>query len=178
MATLLMEVVPAELSFVLHTANPITGDGGEVFGEVCVGLGEALVGNEPGAALSFTASKTAPGFPAVVRSLPSKPVSHHPAGVVPGAGTIIARSDSNGEDLEGFAGAGLYDSVTVDPTETRCVDYANEWIVWDAGRRQALMSKLAELAVAVETQMGAPQDIEGCVVGDTVYVVQSRNQIL
>ena len=58
------------------------------------------------------------------------------------------------------------------------MDYANEWIVWDAGRRQALMSKLAELAVTVETQMGAPQDIEGCVVGDTVYVVQSRNQIL
>jgi hypothetical protein len=74
---------------------------GEVFGEVCVGLGEALVGNEPGAALSFTASKTA-GYPAKVRSLPSKPVSHHPNA---GVATIIARSDSNGEDLEGFAGA-------------------------------------------------------------------------
>jgi len=48
MATLLMEVVPAEMAFVLHTANPITGNTGEVFGEVCIGLGEALVGNDRG----------------------------------------------------------------------------------------------------------------------------------
>jgi hypothetical protein len=26
MATLLMEVVPAEMAFVLHSANPLTGD--------------------------------------------------------------------------------------------------------------------------------------------------------
>ena len=62
MATLLMEVVPAEMAFVLHTANPLNGDQTEVFGEVCIGLGEALVGNEPGSALSFTAKK-ATGFP-------------------------------------------------------------------------------------------------------------------
>ena len=29
-----------------------------------------------------------------------------------------------GEDLEGYAGAGLYDSITMDATETRKVDYA------------------------------------------------------
>ena len=175
MSTLLMEVVPAELAFVLHTANPVTGDPNEVFGEVCIGLGEALVGNEPGSALSFTAAKTA-GFPATVRSLPSKPVSHHPA--TPGVATIIARSDSNGEDLEGFAGAGLYDSVTADETESRFVDYSEEWLVWDAPRRSALMSKLAEVATAIEKEMGAPQDIEGCVIGDEIFVVQSRNQIV
>jgi alpha-glucan,water dikinase len=27
----------------------------------------------------------------------------------PEEGTLIARSDTNGEDLEGYAGAGLYD---------------------------------------------------------------------
>ena len=175
MATLLMEVVPAEMAFVLHTANPITGNTGEVFGEVCIGLGEALVGNEPGSALSFTAAKSA-GFPTTIRSLPSKPISHHP--VTSGVATIIARSDSNGEDLEGFAGAGLYDSVTVDPTEEKYVDYSQEWLIWDAGRRNALMSKLAELAVAIETEMQAPQDIEGCIVGDNIYIVQSRNQVM
>jgi hypothetical protein len=31
---------------------------------------------------------------------------------------------------------------------------------YNAGRRSALMSKLAELAVAIETEMNAPQDIE------------------
>jgi hypothetical protein len=174
MATLLMEVVPAEFAFVLHTANPLNGDQSEIFGEICVGLGEALVGNEPGSALSFTAKKE-PGFPSAVRSLPSKPVSHHPPAGEP---TIIARSDSNGEDLEGFAGAGLYDSVTVAPTVRKIVDYSEEWLVWDAERRAALMAKLAELAVAIEVEMKAPQDIEGCIVGDDIYVLQSRNQVL
>lgn len=174
MATLLMEVVPAEMAFVLHTTNPLNGDQTEVFGEVCVGLGEALVGNEPGSALSFTARKQ-PGFPAIVRSLPSKPISHHPPSGEP---TMIVRSDSNGEDLEGFAGAGLYDSVTVVPTESRIVDYANEPLIWDEAKRTALMSKLAELAVAIEVEMKAPQDIEGCIVGNDIYVLQSRNQVL
>lgn len=174
MATLLMEVVPAEMAFVLHTANPLTGNQSEVFGEVCVGLGEALVGNEPGSALSFVATK-AKGFPSVVKSLPSKPVSHHPPA---GAPTIIARSDSNGEDLEGFAGAGLYDSVVVDEVEKKVVQYADEWIVWDAERRTQLIAKLAELAVAIEVEMKAPQDIEGCIIGDDIYVLQSRNQVL
>jgi len=172
MATLLMEVVPAENAFVLHTANPLTGDTNEVFGEVCVGLGEALVGNEPGSALSFTAAKTAGAAPAV-RSLPSKPIAHHAPYT-----TMIVRSDSNGEDLEGFAGAGLYDSVTVVPTEERLVNYADEPLVWDEPKRTALISRLAQLAVAIEAEMGVPQDIEGCIVGDDIYVLQSRNQVL
>ena len=172
MATLLMEVVPAENAFVLHTANPLTVDTNEVFGEVCVGLGEALVGNEPGSALSFTAAKTAGAAPAV-RSLPSKPIAHHAPYT-----TMIVRSDSNGEDLEGFAGAGLYDSVTVVPTEERLVNYADEPLVWDEPKRTALISRLAQLAVAIEAEMGVPQDIEGCIVGDDIYVLQSRNQVL
>ena len=40
--------------------------------------------------------------------------------------SLICRSDSNGEDLEGYAGAGLYDSITMDPTELRKVDYASD----------------------------------------------------
>ena len=50
-----MQVVPAEYAFVLHTANPITGARGQVFGELVHGMGEALVGNHPGRALSFKA---------------------------------------------------------------------------------------------------------------------------
>ena len=48
-----MQVVPAEYAFVLHTAHPVTGERGQVFGEVVVGLGETLVGNYAGKALSF-----------------------------------------------------------------------------------------------------------------------------
>ena len=40
--------------------------------------------------------------------------------------SLIFRSDSNGEDLEGYAGAGLYDSITMDRTELKKVDYASD----------------------------------------------------
>ena len=40
--------------------------------------------------------------------------------------SLIFRSDSNGEDLEGYAGAGLYDSVTMDPTVVKKVDYNSD----------------------------------------------------
>ena len=174
MATLLMELVPAEYSFVLHTANPVTGNQHEVYGEICVGLGEALVGNEPGNALSFTAQKVK-GFPHNVRSLPSKPTKHV---AQKDTRTIIARSDSNGEDLEGFAGAGLYDSIVVDAPTLEPVDYANEPLIWDAEKRSAMIKKLAELAVAIEVEMKSPQDIEGCIVGGSTYILQSRPQVL
>ena len=71
----------------------------------------------------------------------------------------------------------MYESVTVDPTETKVINYAEEWMVWDAERRTKLVAKLSELAVAIEVEMKSPQDIEGCIVGNTIYILQSRNQI-
>lgn len=40
--------------------------------------------------------------------------------------SLIFRSDSNGEDLEGYAGAGLYDSITMDKTTLQKVDYGDD----------------------------------------------------
>jgi len=37
--------------------------------------------------------------------------------------SLIFRSDSNSEDLEGYAGAGLYDFITMAETELKKVDY-------------------------------------------------------
>ena len=45
--------------------------------------------------------------------------------------TLIFRSDSNGEDLEGFAGAGLYESVMASPAEDRPVDYTEDKLFFD-----------------------------------------------
>eukprot|EP00951_Prasinocladus_malaysianus_P006153 scaffold43591_cov45-Prasinocladus_malaysianus.AAC.1 len=87
------EALPADYAFVLHTANPVTGAKGEVVGEIVKGLGEVLVSNTSGSALFFVAPPNA--APNVI-SLPSKMASMS----VPGAGCLIARSDSNGEDLE------------------------------------------------------------------------------
>jgi alpha-glucan, water dikinase len=103
MAVLCMGLVPAEYAFVLHTQSPITGGSqDDVYGEVVVGLGETLVGNHPGRAFAFKVSKTTGQMSLL--SLPSKlDVQYAPEKPV----CLIARSDSNGEDLEGFAGAGV-----------------------------------------------------------------------
>ena len=57
MAVLVQQIVPADYAFVIHTTNPATRDAGEIYAEVVRGLGEVLVGNYPGRALSFSAKK-------------------------------------------------------------------------------------------------------------------------
>lgn len=38
-----VQVVDGQYAFVLHTANPLTGRHGDMFGELVAGLGEVLV---------------------------------------------------------------------------------------------------------------------------------------
>lgn len=102
-APLFLQVLPAQYAFVLHTAHPLSGAVGEVYGEMVVGLGEALVGNHPGRPLAFW-DDTCSDTPQLL-TLPSK---RH-ALWAPSAPCLIARSDTSGEDLPGYAGAGLYD---------------------------------------------------------------------
>ncbi len=168
MAVLVQQVVPAEYAFVIHTANPLTGNRGEVFAEVVLGLGETLVGNYPGRALGFIARKADLGLDVV--SYPGKSVGLYGKGV-------IFRSDSNGEDLEDFAGAGLYDSVLAEEPEARLLDYRNERLVWDANFREGLLRAIARIGLEVEKVLGTPQDIEGAVAGGQFYVVQTRPQV-
>ena len=137
-----------------------------------MGLGEALVGNYPGRALSFSIKKTKGQTPKVI-GFPSKSVMLK----IPRQ-TLIFRSDSNGEDLEGYAGAGLYESVPMDEEETIHADYATDPLVWDEGFRTELLSKIAEAGVAIEAALdGVPQDIEGVVKDGEIYVVQTRPQV-
>ncbi|KAA6428767.1 MAG: carbohydrate-binding module family 45 protein [Trebouxia sp. A1-2] len=174
MACLLQQVVSAQYAFVVHTANPISKQKGETFGEVVMGMGEALVGNYPGRALSFSA---APGQQAGVKliSLPSKRLGLYTAA----ASTIIARSDSNGEDLEAFAGAGLYDSIPFPSLQEQPVDYASDELLWDSALQQEILQGLVDLGKAVEEAFdGVPQDIEGVYNKGSFTVVQSRPQVL
>merc|ERR1719399_956372 len=98
LAVLVQPLAFAAYAFVIHTRSPLaTASPEDALVEVVVGLGESLVSNSPGRALSATVG---PGqAPVEVHTYPSKP-----EGVfAPDAGTHIFRSDSNGEDLEGFA---------------------------------------------------------------------------
>jgi hypothetical protein len=52
MGVLLQPLLPARYSWVAHTVNPASGSAAEVSVQLVVGLGEVLVGNYPGRALS------------------------------------------------------------------------------------------------------------------------------
>ena len=91
---------PRQYAYVIHTTNPTNGDAGEIYCELVLGLGEAIVsGTVPGAALTFVARKDDMDNPRVLL-YPSKS-----EGMFVDE-SLIFRSDSNGEDLEGYAGAG------------------------------------------------------------------------
>jgi len=168
MAVLIQEVVVADYAYVIHSANPITSNRDEVFGEMVLGMGETLVGNHPGSALGFVYSKR-DGRKRIV-SYPGKSYGLYGSG-------LIFRSDSNGEDLEDFAGAGLYDSILGREPEKRRLDYSHEPLIWDKGFRDAMIDKISRIALEIEKIFGAPQDIEGAVSQGRHFVVQTRPQV-
>jgi alpha-glucan,water dikinase len=168
MSVLVQEVVPADYAFVLHTVNPSNGKRDELFGEAVLGLGETLVGNYPGRALSFVCHKGT-GQQSLL-SFPSKSVGLYGRG-------LIFRSDSNGEDLAGYAGAGLYDSVLLQPPRQVDLDYSQAPLVWDEPFRHKLLATLARIGMEVERVSGSPQDLEGAIAGDAYYLVQTRPQV-
>lgn len=168
MAVLIQQVVPADYAFVVHTVNPATGNPNELFAEVVLGLGETLVGNHPGRALSFVADKNSSALKLL--SYPGKSLGLR-------GGGLIFRSDSNGEDLAGYAGAGLYDSVLLQEPCAFCTDYAQERLIWDEGFRREVLGTIARIGVEIERVAGSPQDIEGAVAQGRYYVVQTRAQV-
>eukprot|EP00887_Chlorella_sp_A99_P007269 scaffold2.g7269.t1 len=172
MAVLCQRVVPARYAFVIHTTNPTTGDEGEIYCELVKGLGEAIVsGTVPGTALAFVARKDDIDNPKVLL-YPSKSEGMF----VPES--LIFRSDSNGEDLQGYAGAGLYDSVTMDETVRRKVDYSTNPLLCDEAFRRRLMADVCRTGLAIEQALGSPQDVEGVVDPDLrITVVQTRPQM-
>ena len=152
MAVLIQSVVQADYAFVIHTVNPSTGNPNELFAEVVLGLGETLVGNYPGRALSFVCDKTT--GKQTLLSYPSKSTGLYGSG-------LIFRSDSNGEDLAGYAGAGLYDSVLLDEARQVALDYTQEPLVWDEPFRKNVLDTIARIGLEIERVCGSPQDIEG-----------------
>ncbi|KAI3997695.1 hypothetical protein MKX01_040668 [Papaver californicum] len=170
MAVLVQEIINADYAFVIHTTNPSSGDSSEIYTEVVKGLGETLVGAYPGRALSFICKKDDLDSPKLL-GYPSKPVGLFIRR------SLIFRSDSNGEDLEGYAGAGLYDSVPMDEEDKVVVDYSTDPLIMDSNFRNKILSSIARAGHAIEELYGSAQDIEGVVKDGKIYVVQTRPQM-
>ncbi|XP_024988884.1 alpha-glucan water dikinase 1, chloroplastic-like [Cynara cardunculus var. scolymus] len=170
MAVLVQEIISADYAFVIHTTNPSSGDSTEIYAELVKGLGETLVGAYPGRALSFISKKDNLDSPKVL-GYPSKPIGLFIRR------SIIFRSDSNGEDLEGYAGAGLYDSVPMDEEEKVVLDYTSDPLLVDVNFQKSILSSIARAGDSIEKLYGTPQDIEGVVRDGKIYVVQTRPQM-
>ena len=168
MAVLVQPVVPADCAFVLHTVDPRSADHAMLYGELVVGLGETLVSNAPGRAMAFVAPKG--GGPAELLSFPSKSLALR-------GGGLIFRSDSSGEDLAGYAGAGLYDSIPLPTPRSERVDYSRQRLTNERAYLHELLGRLTALGTKIEAEFEGPQDIEGAVAGDEIYIVQTRPQV-
>ncbi|KAH9746640.1 alpha-glucan water dikinase 2 [Citrus sinensis] len=170
MAVLIQETICGDYAFVIHTKNPLSGDNSEIYTEIVKGLGETLVGAYPGRAMSFVTKKNNLKSP-IVTCYPSKLIGLY------GKPSIIFRSDSNGEDLEKYAGAGLYDSVIMNDPEKVVLDYSRDPMVGDKSFQTSVFSKIAETGKIIESLYGYPQDIEGVLKDGLIYVVQARPQM-
>lgn len=169
MSVLCQEVISGQFAYVLHTKNPFNNNPDELYGELVLGLGETLVGAYEGRALSFIVNKRTLSIQ--VTAFLSKSIALRGSG-------YIFRSDSNSEDLPGFAGAGLFDSFVMEEAKSETLRYKDERIVTDKSYRDNLISEIATLGIEVERVFdGEAQDIEGVVSNGRLFVVQSRPQV-
>ncbi len=120
----------------------------------------------PGQAFSFTYDKTKKQVH--INAFPNKPLGLKTTG-------WIFRSDSNSEDLPGFAGAGLFDSYPMTETTEFRILYHKERLLFDSGFRSSFMTKISEIGIMIEDLYHkVPQDIEGAYFNNQYYVVQTR----
>jgi len=94
------------------------------------------------------------------------------------ASGFIFRSDSNSEDLAGFAGAGLFDSYPMHETSEYRIAYHREKLMLDPSFRANFMSNIGKIGITIEDLYGKqPQDIEGAYHNGKFFVVQTRPQV-
>ena len=169
MAVLVQRIVTAEYAYVIHTTNPTNQKDEEVYAEACIGLGEALVSDMPGQGMGFSYDKNTKQVK--IGHYPNKPLGITAQG-------YIFRSDSNSEDLPGFAGAGLFDSYPMNEEKRFRINYNQEKLLLDDTFKTDFMKTIGYIGHHIERIYDDdPQDIEGAYVGGEYYVVQTRPQV-
>ncbi|XP_075496743.1 LOW QUALITY PROTEIN: phosphoglucan, water dikinase, chloroplastic-like [Primulina tabacum] len=146
MAVLVQEMLSPDLSFVLHTLSPTDKDHSLVEAEIAPGLGETLASGTRGTPWRLSCGK----FVGVVQTLAFANFSSEL--VVGGS------SPADGEVMQ------------------LTVDYSKKPLTVDRVYRQQLGQRLGAIGLFLEQKFGVPQDVEGCLVGKDIYIVQSRPQ--
>ncbi|KAH8741036.1 R1 like alpha-glucan water dikinase [Cryptosporidium ryanae] len=218
MSIVIQKLIDAKYAFVLHSKNPIKSQNNpecdkedtnydEMYGEIVIGLGETLVSNSCGKSLGFTSKRVKNNknyredqfiVSYDIISLPSKSIcvfdsfkstknykEFELSGIT---NNYIFRSDSNAEDIEGFAGAGVFQSIPLFKPSSRYLTYLDQPIINNENYRVEIIKLLATIAFYIQDEYnGISQDIEGCIVENinsstnkidfSVAIVQSRPQV-
>eukprot|EP00922_Rhytidocystis_sp_ex-Travisia-forbesii_P037378 GHVS01055702.1.p1 GENE.GHVS01055702.1~~GHVS01055702.1.p1 ORF type:complete len:1201 (+),score=196.45 GHVS01055702.1:88-3603(+) len=165
MAVLVQELVSPNLSFVVHTTNPLSRSASEVYVEAAPGLGETLAsGAVRGTPYRFTVNK----YTGVVEMLSFASYSELMMPVLP-------RKDS----FTQLGGGALTQPVSPNVTNTVknvVCDYSLDPMATSKPYRTRVALRLAAVGMAIEVAFGLPQDIEGCMHQNDIYIVQSRPQ--
>ena len=168
MSVLIQKIIPAEYAYVIHTKNPTNNSNKEIFAEIVSGMGETLVGAYEGQSFSFIFNKENKNYE--IKSYPNKSIALKNSG-------FIFRSDSNMEDLEGFSGAGLFDSIPMIENKEIEMSYSGDKLFKDKKFVDNLVNKIGEIGIGIEKLYGFEQDIEGVYYNGDFYVVQTRPQV-
>jgi phosphoglucan,water dikinase len=162
MAVLVQAMVAPQLAFVLHTASPLGDAPGTAVGEVAVGLGETLASGRRGSAWRLAVDKA-------TGETTTLAFANFSEALVPAqaaAPAAVGGSSSSGDSSAG----------TLHESGTRILDYSQQVLSRSGDARKQLGARLGGVAAFLECEFGGPQDIEGCLVGDAVFVVQTRPQ--
>jgi phosphoglucan,water dikinase len=153
MAVLAQQMLVPEVSFILMTKHPMTGDANVAYAELALGHGETLAsGAVRGTPWRLSMNRLVPGEARL------DAVSSFGAALVPSA-------SGNGELVSEPVNCGAH------------------WMTVDEHRRATLSARLVTAGDLIERRLlgadgrAVPQDIEGCVTADgEVWIVQARPQ--
>ncbi|KAL0391697.1 UNVERIFIED_CONTAM: Phosphoglucan, water dikinase, chloroplastic [Sesamum radiatum] len=146
MAVLVQEMLSPDISFVLHTLSPTDKNQNLVEAEIAPGLGETLASGTRGTPWRLSSGK----FDGAVQTLAFANFSEE----------LVVR------------GVGPADGEVIQMT----VDYSKKPLTVDPIFRQQLGQRLGAVGFFLEQKFGCPQDVEGCLVGNDIFIVQTRPQ--
>ncbi|KAK9288175.1 hypothetical protein L1049_016624 [Liquidambar formosana] len=146
MAVLVQEMLSPDISFVLHTLSPTDHDDKYVEAEIAPGLGETLASGTRGTPWRLSSGK----FDGLVRTLAFANFSEEML--------VLSAGPADGEVIR------------------LTVDYSKKPLTVDPIFRRQLGQRLCAVGFFLERKFGCAQDVEGCVVGKDIFIVQTRPQ--
>ena len=196
MAVLIQELLSPSYSFVLHTASPMGNDPATAEFEVAAGLGETLASGKRGSAWRLAVNKSTGNVKTLAFAnfseamLPAGQTGSRAsspqlelAGAGSRAGGLYSRAGSSrpgsplsSTSMDDSSGSSSDGGGRVYECATRVIDYSRQQLSVSSDARVALGRQIGAVASCMERAFGGPQDVEGCLVGEELYVVQTRPQ--